>query len=261
MDIDNLISKNELSSEKNSDIIIESDIPKESEKNYNDYKYSSFDEYLNEINQPKEDFPNDNNSRENQANAEINIPSAAEEKTNSANEKIKHTTAKVVTKTIDKALGFSAGLIALDPDCDDFYADDDDLKDLIEVWKEVLPSHKTIHPGFQLLMLYPVIYGPIFKRAFDARKQNKRIKELEQINFEKEKEIQKLKFEKAKHDIINNDASQNETKKTVVNDNKEVTPEIIETILKMHNDFVPMQKIADTIGVSYNKVRKICKKY
>lgn len=225
-------------------------------KDYNDYKYSSFDDYLKEINESKEDFPISEEKIETPEHIDIQ-----EEKNNTANEKIKHTTAKVLTKTIDKALGFSAGMIALDSDCDDFYADDDDLKDLIEVWQEVLPSHKTIHPGFQLLMLYPVIYGPIFKRAFDARKQNKRIKELEQINFEKEKEIQKLRFDKAKHDIINNDASQNETKKTVVNDNKEVTPEIIEAILKMHNDFVPMQKIADTIGVSYNKVRKICKKY
>jgi hypothetical protein len=228
-----------------------------SEKAYNDYNHNSLDDFLQDLSKEREIFEpsGENNIITEEINQSENFKEKeATEEIKKKNKRVNDIAAKVIVKTIDKGIGFSCSLISMDSD-ESFNADEDDLQDLVQVWQEIMPENKTIPAWSQLLMLYPVIYGPIFKKAFDVRKLNKKIAELETKNIEQQEELMNLKFQNQKNEISKNKP----TKEEKNSESNLSEDEITKQVLKLREDLVPISQIVEKLTIPYSKVRKIIK--
>lgn len=103
-----------------------------------------------------------------------------------------HRTGERIARVIDTGFNFLASnFIAKDSE-KEYNADADDLADLAEAWGDIAEDKQwEFSPGWQLIILYAIVYGPLVKEAFNDR----RIIEIEQKQLEQEAKLRQMKNE------------------------------------------------------------------
>lgn len=202
-------------------------------------KKYSLDGFFSEMNEEKESF----NIPEERREAIAEKPDVKPEETGKAQSAKQKWSSKFITKNVDRAIAFTASVIALDDEIEPYKAPQGDLDDIDEIVYELLKQHGgNIPPGLALLIMIPLIYGPIFKEAIANRRVNKRLVE-EAARLRAEKEIllagSKLKNRQ------DQEATQQDDKKN------------IDTVIKMRVQGLGFKEIATNTGFSYNMVRKM----
>lgn len=107
-----------------------------------------------------------------------------------------HRTGERIARVIDTGFNFLASnFIAKDSD-KEYNADADDLADLAEAWGDIASEKQwEFSPGWQLIILYAIVYGPLVKEAFNDRR---RIMEIEQKQREQDEKMRQLEHELAR---------------------------------------------------------------
>lgn len=105
-------------------------------------------------------------------------------------------TGERIARVIDTGFNFLASnFIAKDSD-KEYNADADDLADLAEAWGDIASEKQwEFSPGWQLIILYAIVYGPLVKEAFNDRR---RIMEIEQKQREHDEKMRKIEHELAR---------------------------------------------------------------
>ena len=118
-----------------------------------------------------------------------------EEETKEVSPERAHRTGERIARVIDTGFNFLASnFIAKDSD-KEYNADADDLADLAEAWGDIASEKQwEFSPGWQLIILYAIVYGPLAKEAFNDR----RIMEIEQKQREQDEKMRQLQDELAR---------------------------------------------------------------
>lgn len=103
-----------------------------------------------------------------------------------------HRTGERISRVIDTAFNFLASNFIAKGSIKEYKADSDDLTDIAEAWGEMAEDKQwEFSPGWQLIILYAIVYGPLVKEAFNDR----RIIEIEQKQLEQEAKLRQMKNE------------------------------------------------------------------
>ena len=106
-----------------------------------------------------------------------------------------HRTGERISRVIDTVFNFVASNLIAKDSGKEYKADEKDLDDIAEAWGEIAEEKQwEFSPGWQLIILYAIVYGPLAKEAFNDR----RIQEIEQKQREQDEEMRQLKHELAK---------------------------------------------------------------
>lgn len=106
-----------------------------------------------------------------------------------------HRTGERISRVIDTVFNFVASNLIAKDSGKEYKADVKDLEDIAEAWGEIADEKQwEFSPGWQLIILYAIVYGPLAKEAFNDR----RIQEIEQKQREQDEEMRQLKHELAK---------------------------------------------------------------
>ena len=115
-----------------------------------------------------------------------------EEETKVVSSERAHRTGERIARVIDTGFNFLASNFIAKDSIKEYKADADDLADLAEAWGEIAEEKQwEFSPGWQLIILYAIVYGPLAKEAFNDR----RIMELEQKQLEQEAKMRQMKNE------------------------------------------------------------------
>ena len=103
-----------------------------------------------------------------------------------------HRTGERISRVIDTAFNFLASNFIAKDSGKEYKADADDLADIAEAWGEIAEDKQwEFSPGWQLIILYAIVYGPLTKEAFNDR----RIMEIEQKQLEQEAKMRQMQNE------------------------------------------------------------------
>lgn len=103
-----------------------------------------------------------------------------------------HRTGERISRVIDTAFNFLASNFIAKGSIKEYKADADDLADIAEAWGDIAEEKQwEFSPGWQLIILYAIVYGPLAKEAFNDR----RIMEIEQKQLEQEAKMRQMKNE------------------------------------------------------------------
>jgi len=106
-----------------------------------------------------------------------------------------HRTGERIARVIDTGFNFVASNLIAKDSGKEYKADEKDLEDIAEAWGDIAEDKQwEFSPGWQLIILYAIVYGPLAKEAFNDR----RIQEIEQKQREQDEEMRQLKHELAK---------------------------------------------------------------
>lgn len=200
-------------------------------------KYT-INELFKELSQDKEEFKIPDQPQE-EYQKEI------QEKPDSNKQKF---TSMFITKNIDRALAFGASAIAMDDETDPYKAGADDLKDLDTIIYEMIKdSSFNLPPWFALIVALVMIYAPVYKEAFTARRINKKLLE-KATSLELEKEMRKEKARQREEQEA--DKEEETVHKEAVN----------EHILKLRSKGMTFRDIAEVCEVNYKYVQKLINK-
>ena len=106
-----------------------------------------------------------------------------------------HRTGERIARVIDTGFNFLASNFIAKDSGKEYKADAKDLEDIAEAWGEVADEKQwEFSPGWQLIILYAIVYGPLTKEAFNDR----RIMEIEQKQREQDEKMRQLQDELAR---------------------------------------------------------------
>lgn len=115
-----------------------------------------------------------------------------EEETKVVSPERAHRTGERIARVIDTGFNFLASNFIAKDSIKEYKADSDDLADIAEAWGYMAEEKQwEFSPGWQLIILYAIVYGPLAKEAFNDR----RIMELEQKQLEQEAKMRQMKNE------------------------------------------------------------------
>ena len=103
-----------------------------------------------------------------------------------------HRTGERIARVIDTGFNFLASNFIAKDSGKEYKADADDLADIAEAWGDIAEDKQwEFSPGWQLVILYAIVYGPLAKEAFNDR----RIMEIEQKQLEQEAKMRQMQNE------------------------------------------------------------------
>ena len=118
-----------------------------------------------------------------------------EEETKVVSTERAHRTGERIARVIDTGFNFLASNFIAKDSGKEYKADAKDLEDIAEAWGEVADEKQwEFSPGWQLIILYAIVYGPLAKEAFNDR----RIMEIEQKQREQDEKMRQLQDELAR---------------------------------------------------------------
>lgn len=118
-----------------------------------------------------------------------------EEETKEVSPERAHRTGERIARVIDTGFNFLASNFIAKDSGKEYKADADDLADIAEAWGEIADEKQwEFSPGWQLIILYAIVYGPLTKEAFNDR----RIMEIEQKQREQDEKMRQLQDELAR---------------------------------------------------------------
>ncbi len=107
-----------------------------------------------------------------------------------------HRTGERIARVIDTGFNFLASNFIAKDSIKEYKADSDDLTDIAEAWGEIAEDKQwEFSPGWQLIILYAIVYGPLVKEAFNDRR---RIMEIEQKQREHDEKMRQIEHELAR---------------------------------------------------------------
>ena len=115
-----------------------------------------------------------------------------EEETKLVSPERAHRTGERIARVIDTGFNFIASNFIAKDSGKEYKADADDLADIAEAWGDIAEEKQwEFSPGWQLIILYAIVYGPLAKEAFNDR----RIMEIEQKQLEQEAKMRQMQNE------------------------------------------------------------------
>lgn len=103
-----------------------------------------------------------------------------------------HRTGERIARVIDTGFNFVASNLIAKDSGKEYKADEKDLEDIAEAWGDIAEDKQwEFSPGWQLVILYAIVYGPLAKEAFNDR----RIMEIEQKQLEQEAKMRQMQNE------------------------------------------------------------------
>lgn len=115
-----------------------------------------------------------------------------EEETKEVSPERAHRTGERIARVIDTGFNFLASNFIAKDSGKEYKADADDLADIAEAWGDIAEEKQwEFSPGWQLIILYAIVYGPLAKEAFNDR----RIMEIEQKQLEQEAKMRQMQNE------------------------------------------------------------------
>lgn len=106
-----------------------------------------------------------------------------------------HRTGERITRVIDTVFNFLASNVVAKGSGKEYKADEKDLQDIAEAWGDIAEDKQwEFSPGWQLVILYLIVYGPLAKEAFNDR----RLMEIEQKQREQDEKMRQLENELAR---------------------------------------------------------------
>lgn len=118
-----------------------------------------------------------------------------EEETKDVSPERAHRTGERIARVIDTGFNFLASNFIAKDSGKEYKADADDLADIAEAWGDIAEEKQwEFSPGWQLIILYAIVYGPLAKEAFNDR----RIMEIEQKQREQDEKMRQLEHELAR---------------------------------------------------------------
>ena len=115
-----------------------------------------------------------------------------EEETKLVSPERAHRTGERIARVIDTGFNFIASNFIAKDSGKEYKADADDLADIAEAWGDIAEEKQwEFSPGWQLIILYAIVYGPLAKEAFNDR----RIREIEQKQLEQEAKMRQMQNE------------------------------------------------------------------
>lgn len=110
-----------------------------------------------------------------------------------------HRTGESIARVIDTGFNFLASNFIANGSGKEYKADAKDLEDIAEAWGDIAEDKQwEFSPGWQLIILYAIVYGPLAKEAFNDR----RIMEIEQKQLEQEAKMRQMQNEIEKLNTI-----------------------------------------------------------
>ncbi len=101
-------------------------------------------------------------------------------------------TGERIARVIDTGFNFFVSNLVAKGSGKEYKADADDLADIAEAWGDIAEEKQwEFSPGWQLVILYAIVYGPLAKEAFNDR----RIMEIEQKQLEQEAKMRQMQNE------------------------------------------------------------------
>lgn len=115
-----------------------------------------------------------------------------EEETKEVSPERAHRTGERIARVIDTGFNFLASNFIAKDSGKEYKADADDLADIAEAWGDIAEEKQwEFSPGWQLIILYAIVYGPLAKEAFNDR----RIMEIERKQLEQEAKMRQMQNE------------------------------------------------------------------
>lgn len=106
-----------------------------------------------------------------------------------------HRTGERIARVIDTSFNFLASNVVAKGSGKEYKADEKDLEDIAEAWGDIAEEKQwEFSPGWQLVILYAIVYGPLAKEAFNDR----RIMEIEAKQREQDEKMRQLQDEVAR---------------------------------------------------------------
>lgn len=106
-----------------------------------------------------------------------------------------HRTGERIARVIDTGFNFVASNFIAKDSGKDYKADEKDLQDIAEAWGDIAEDKQwEFSPGWQLVILYAIVYGPLCKEAFNDR----RLMEIEERQAKQEERMKQLQDELAR---------------------------------------------------------------
>lgn len=103
-----------------------------------------------------------------------------------------HRTGDRIARVIDTGFNFLASNFIAKDSGKEYKADAKDLADIAEAWGDIAEDKQwEFSPGWQLIILYAIVYGPLAKAAFNDR----RLMEIEQKQLEQEAKMRQMQNE------------------------------------------------------------------
>lgn len=106
-----------------------------------------------------------------------------------------HRTGDRIARVIDTGFNFLASNFIAKDSGKEYKADAKDLADIAEAWGDIAEEKQwEFSPGWQLVILYAIVYGPLAKEAFNDR----RLMEIENKQREQDEKMKQLQDELAR---------------------------------------------------------------
>lgn len=106
-----------------------------------------------------------------------------------------HRTGERIARVIDTGFNFLASNFIAKDSGKEYKADAKDLADIAEAWGDIAEEKQwEFSPGWQLIILYAIVYGPLAKEAFNDR----RLMEIENKQREQDEKMKQLQDELAR---------------------------------------------------------------
>lgn len=103
-----------------------------------------------------------------------------------------HRTGERIARVIDTGFSFVVSNFIAKDSGKDYKADEKDLHDIAEAWGDMAEDKQwEFSPGWQLVILYAIVYGPLTKEAFNDR----RMMEIEDRQNALEEKIRQQQYE------------------------------------------------------------------
>lgn len=106
-----------------------------------------------------------------------------------------HRTGERIARVIDTGFNFVASNLIAKDSGKEYKADEKDLEDIAEAWGDIAEDKQwEFSPGWQLAILYAIVYGPLAKEAFNDR----RLMEIEKKQALQDEQMKQLQDELAR---------------------------------------------------------------
>ena len=106
-----------------------------------------------------------------------------------------HRTGERISRVIDTVFNFVASNLIAKDSGKEYKADEKDLEDIAEAWGDIAEDKQwEFSPGWQLAILYAIVYGPLAKEAFNDR----RLMEIEKKQALQDERMRQLQDEIAR---------------------------------------------------------------
>ena len=118
-----------------------------------------------------------------------------EEETKVVSPERAHRTGERIARVIDTGFNVLASNFIAKESGKEYKADEKDLADIAEAWGDIAEEKQwEFSPGWQLIILYAIVYGPLAKEAFNDR----RLMEIENKQREQDEKMKQLQDELAR---------------------------------------------------------------